>query len=126
MFFPIRSNNGAVMPFEQMPAAAGTYASGMVLGLLDDMLHKADGAEVSPVYLCVTSAQVTKGGMLTVAPISREITYVCDTDWLVEDSYAEVGNVYATDGEKLIDTEDKCFLVTAVLADSSVEGRFIN
>lgn len=124
MFFPIRSTNGAVMPYEQHPAAAGTYASGMLLDFADGKLAAADNPAQMPLYICVSNETVADGGCITVASASRDVTYrvpMESTEGLT------VGNTLGVTAGKQLSTDaaNKIFQITAILEDGSVEGRFV-
>lgn len=125
MFFPIRSDTGAVLPFEQLPAVAGTYESGMMLTIANTgKLALCNGV---PQFLCVSNATVKDGELITVAPVRTDEVYRCDNIQLDADQEPFVGAVAEISYGVMLQGEGTVgnFLVTAVLADGSVEGRFI-
>lgn len=59
MFIPIKTNDGAMTPFEYMEAAAGTYQVGQLLNVTGGKLAAiaADQATTPP-YVCMQSGTV--------------------------------------------------------------------
>ena len=70
MFVPVKSNTGAMLPWEYLGAAADTYQAGQMLTVTGGKLAKLGAASTTtPPYLCmadVTEVQVGEDG-LTVA-----------------------------------------------------------
>ena len=75
MFYP-KNISGVVRPWEQLPAAAGTYVAGQLVN--------ADGGKVAPLsaaatktpgYLCMADVTLTEGQLLPVARISKDEVY---------------------------------------------------
>lgn len=126
MFFPVRSNTGAVLPFEQHYAAAGTYESGMVLNIGNDGLLK-ECTEGVPQFMCVSNVTAAENVLITVAPVSTDVVYRCNKVALNADQEPFVGAKVELGDNGFLGGEgtDGSFLITAVLEDGSVEGRFI-
>lgn len=125
MFYPIRSDTGAVLPYEQHPAAAGTYASGMLLTYSNGKLSVADNPEASTkLYLCVSNDTVADGGLLTVAAARSDVVYRCPLEGAQDQS---AGDMLGVSGGKQLsaDAANKIFQITAIMEDNIVEGRFI-
>ena len=77
MFLPHKSDNGAVLPWETMAAAAGTYKAGQFLnvgssGLLETLTAEQD---TTPPYLCMSDKSVAEGELLPVTRVSYSIIY---------------------------------------------------
>ena len=127
MFFPIRSDTGAVLPFEQHPATAGSYSSGMMLVIEDDgLLNRCNGGV--PQFMSVSNATVNSAGeLLTVVPVGTGTVYRCDSVDLDADQETFVGARASIDDGIVLrgDGQSGDFLITAILEDGSVEGRFI-
>ena len=79
MFLPIKSDNGAVLPWEYMPAEAGTYVAGQLLavdattGYLEPI---AADLVTTPPYLCMADIKVeTAGTPIPVTRVSKDCIY---------------------------------------------------
>lgn len=79
MFLPIKSDNGAVLPWEYMPAEAGTYVAGQLLavdtttGYLEPI---AADLVTTPPYLCMADIKVeTAGTPIPVTRVSKDHIY---------------------------------------------------
>ena len=79
MFLPIKSDNGAVLPWEYMPAEAGTYVAGQLLavdattGYLEPI---AADLVTTPPYLCMADIKVeTAGTPIPVTRVSKDYIY---------------------------------------------------
>lgn len=76
MFQPIKSNNGAKLPWEYLPAAAGTYHAGQLLTITGGKLAAISAAtDVTPPYLCMGEKTVADGEILPVTRVSRDYIY---------------------------------------------------
>ena len=76
MFRPHSSNNGAVLPFEYLPAAAGEYEAGQLLNVTGGKLVKLSAACTTiPAYLCMGKHTVADGENLPVTRVSDDIIY---------------------------------------------------
>lgn len=93
MFLPIKSDNGAVLPWEYMPAEAGTYVAGQLLavdattGYLEPI---AADLVTTPPYLCMADIKVeTAGTPIPVTRVSKD--YIYETTLAEATSTAVVG-----------------------------------
>lgn len=76
-FLPVKSDHGAVLPFEYLPAAAGEYNVGQLLNVTGGKLAAiaADQATTPP-YLCMAQRKVEEAGEeLPVARVSMDYIY---------------------------------------------------
>ena len=121
MFYPLRSDTGAVLPFEQQPAAAGTYKPGTMLVFGDGKLVVANNPAGRPAYVSVGHETVADGGCLTVACARVDVVFRCDE---IVGNVAVGDKVGIVDGVKVSsDAANKIMLVVAVRDDGSVEVR---
>lgn len=76
MFVPVINDNGNVLPWEYLPAAAGNYKVGQLL--------KVDGGKLAPLgaattttppYLCMGEKTVEADGLLPVTRVSKHCIY---------------------------------------------------
>lgn len=90
MFIPIQSNDGAMTPFEYLPAAAGTYQAGQLLNVSGGKLAAvaADQATTPP-YVCMQSGTAAAGELIAVTRVSGK--YLFETELAAEASDAAVG-----------------------------------
>ena len=76
MFNPVKSDNGAVLPWEYMPAAAGTYKAGQLLNVSGGKVAALSAASTTtPPYLCMADKTVAAGDPLPVTRISKDWIY---------------------------------------------------
>ena len=79
MFQPWKSDNGAVPPWEYLPAEAGTYHVGQALNLDATTGHLeavAADLDTTPPYICNAEVKVeTAGTPIPVSRTSRDVIY---------------------------------------------------
>lgn len=79
MFQPWKSDNGAVLPWEYLPAEAGTYHVGQALNLDATTGHLeavAADLDTTPPYICNAEVKVeTAGTPIPVSRTSRDVIY---------------------------------------------------
>ncbi len=76
MFFPHITDTGAVMPWEYLPAAAGTYKAGQLLNVCEGELTAISAACTTiPQYLSVAERTAADGELLPVTRISQTAIY---------------------------------------------------
>ena len=69
MFSPHKTDTGAVLPWEYMPAAAGTYQAGQLLNAKNGSLPPVSAASPTPPgYLCMANITVT---VEELVPVTR-------------------------------------------------------
>lgn len=121
MFYPLKSDTGAVLPFEQQPAAAGTYKPGTMLVFSDGKLTVANNPAAGCPYVSIGHETVADGGYLTVVPNRADVTWRCDD---VTGELAVGDKVGIVDGIKVSsDAANKILTVVGVRDDGSVEVR---
>ncbi len=75
-FSPVKSDNGAKLPWEYLPAAAGTYHAGQLLNINGGKLTAISAAcDTTPPYLCMGEKTVADGETLPVTRVSRDYIY---------------------------------------------------
>ena len=90
MFRPHSSNNGAVLPFEYLPAAAGSYEAGQLLNMSGGKLTAISAAcKTTPAYLCMGKHTVADGENLPVTRVSDDMIY--ETELSAEAADATIG-----------------------------------
>ena len=127
MFHP-KNITGVLRPWEQLPAAAGTYVAGQLVDADGGTVKPLTGASTkTPGYLCMADVTLTEGQLLPVARISKDEVYV--TQLSAETAGATIGaklQVSAgglqVDGGAAGTFEVVCVGGTA--AGSEIHGRF--
>jgi len=76
MFVPVKSDHGAVLPFEYLSAAAGDYHVGQLVKVTGGKVTALDAASTTtPPYLCMSEAKKEDGDLLPVTRISHDYIY---------------------------------------------------
>lgn len=129
MFRPHMSNNGAVLPFEYLPAAAGSYEAGQLLNVTGGKLTAIGAAcKTTPAYLCMGKHTVADGENLPVTRVSDDMIY--ETELGAEAADATVGTKLEVSAGGLTadaaaaGTFEVVFLEDTA-AGSVVRGRFV-
>lgn len=129
MISPHSNGTGTVLPFEYIPAAAGTYEAGQLLQVADGKLAAISAAAAAtPPYLCMGSITVADGDELPVTRINDDVIYVATLS--ADADSAVVGTkLRITAGGKDVDAgAEGSFELVALegnKAGSVVYGRFI-
>lgn len=75
-FLPVKSDSGAVPPFEYLPAAAGDYRAGQLLNVAGGVLTAVTADQVdAPPYLCMAQRKAEEGELLPVIRVSGSSIY---------------------------------------------------
>ena len=93
MFQPVKTDTGARLPWEYMPAAAGTYVVGQMLNVNASGQVAAITADLTttPAYMCMGNVKIeTAGGILPVTRVQDDVIY--ETELAVAASTAVVGS----------------------------------
>lgn len=128
MFSPHKTDTGAVLPWEYMPAAAGTYQAGQLLDAKNGSLTPVSAASpTTPGYLCMANITVTAGQLVPVTRIQHTAIY--ETQLSAEAASAAEGTkLQVSAGGLQVDAAAAgSFEVTYIedtAAGSMVRGRF--
>lgn len=91
MFMPHKSDTGAVLPWEYLPAKAGTYQAGQLLNASAGLLTSVSAASTTtPGYLCMANITVTVGESVPVTRIKRDVIY--ETELSAAAASAKIGS----------------------------------
>lgn len=128
MFSPHKTDTGAVLPWEYMPAAAGTYQAGQLLNAKNGSLTPVSAASTTtPGYLCMANITVTAGQLVPVTRIQHTTIY--ETQLSAEAASAAEGTMLqvSAGGLQADAAAAGSFEVTYIedtAAGSMVRGRF--
>lgn len=128
MFYPHKTDTGAVMPWEYMPAAAGTYQAGQLLNAKNGTLNPISAASTTtPGYLCMANITVTGNEQVPVTRIQHTAIY--ETNLSAEAADAAEGTMLqvSAGGLQVDAAAAGSFEVTYIedtAAGSMVRGRF--
>lgn len=128
MFSPHKTDTGAVLPWEYMSAAAGTYQAGQLLNAKNGSLTPVSAASpTTPGYLCMANITVTAGQLVPVTRIQHTAIY--ETQLSAEAADAATGTkLQVSAGGLQVDAAAAgSFEVTYIedtAAGSMVRGRF--
>lgn len=128
MFSP-KHISGVVRPWEQFPAAGGTYTVGQMLNAADGKLSPISAASTTtPGYLCMANVTLAEGELLPVARVAKDEIYI--TQLSVETAGAVVGGkLQVSAGGLQVDGAAagsfEVVLAEGTDAGSEVHGRFI-
>jgi hypothetical protein len=128
MFSPHKTDTGAVLPWEYMPAAAGTYQAGQLLNAKNGSLAPVSAASpTTPGYLCMANITVTAGQLVPVTRIQHTAIYETQLSAEAADA-AEGTKLQVSAGGLQVDAAAAgSFEVTYIegtAAGSLVRGRF--
>ena len=128
MFSPHKTDTGAVLPWEYMPAAAGTYQAGQLLNAKNGSLTPISAASTTtPGYLCMANITVTAGQLVPVTRIQHTAIYETQLSAEAADA-AEGTKLQVSAGGLQVDAAAAgSFEVTYIedtAAGSMVRGRF--
>lgn len=128
MFSPHKTDTGAVLPWEYMPAAAGTYQAGQLLNAKSGSLTPVSAASTTtPGYLCMANITVTAGQLVPVTRIQHTAIYETQLSAEAADA-AEGTKLQVSAGGLQVDAAAAgSFEVTYIedtAAGSMVRGRF--
>lgn len=128
MFFPHKTDTGAVLPWEHMPATAGTYQAGQLLNAKNGSLTPVSAASATtPGYLCMANITVAAGQLVPVTRIQHTAIYETQLSAEAADA-AEGTKLQVSAGGLQVDAgATGSFEVTYIegtTAGSMVRGRF--
>lgn len=128
MFIPIKSDTGALIPWEYMPAEAGEYKVGQILAVEEGKVKALTGEEKGiPAYLCMCEKTADEDEVLPVTRIHTD--YIYETELSAEMTGAKIGTKcsVASTGLAVSETEGAFELVSVegTAKGSKVRGRFV-
>ena len=125
-FVPVKSDHGAVLPFEYLPAAAGDYHVGQLVNVEDGKVTALGAASTTtPPYLCMSEVKKEDGDLLPVTRISHEYIYETTLETAIT---AEIGmKLSVAAGGLTVAAAAGTFEVTAEGAEvgDTIRGRFL-
>ena len=76
MFTPHKGDTAGALPWEQLPAAAGTYKAGQLLNVTGGKLAAISAASTTtPPYLCMADITVQDGDNVPVSRVQKTRVY---------------------------------------------------
>lgn len=77
MFVPVKSDTGALLPWEYMPAAAGTYKAGQMLTVngSGQLAALSAASTTTPPYLCMADVTAAVGQIIPVIRVDGGIIF---------------------------------------------------
>ncbi len=128
MFSPHKTDNGAVLPWEYMPAAAGTYQAGQLLNAKNGKLTPVSAASTTtPGYLCMANITIADGDVVPVTRIQHTAIYETQLSAEAADAAAGTKLQVSAGGLQVDAAAAGSFEVTYIegtAAGSMVRGRF--
>ena len=128
MFSPHKTDTGAVLPWEYMPAAAGTYQAGQLLNAVSGSLTPVSAASTTtPGYLCMANITVTAGQLVPVTRIQHTAIYETQLSAEAADAAEGTKLQVSAGGLQVDEAAAGSFEVTYIegtAAGSMVRGRF--
>lgn len=128
MFTPMTTDTGTVLPWEYMPAKAGTYRAGALLNVNDGVLtYVGAPSTTTPGYLCMGTVTVKEGDLIPVTRVRHDVIY--ETQLATEAASAKIGSMLQVSGGGQAVSADAAgsFEITYIddtAAGSTVRGRF--
>jgi len=121
-FVHIKSDTGAVPPWEYKPADAGTYQVGQLLGVTDGVLTALAVFDETPPYLCMREDTIEAGTILPVTRVSDD--YVYETT-LADGSEPEIGDKLQITADGLQAEEGDGTFEVVLIDGDRVHGRWV-
>ena len=76
MFLPHKSDNGAILAWEYLPGAAGSYVTGQLVKVTAGKVSAITAdTTTTPPYLCMATITLPEGELLPVTRVSDEMQY---------------------------------------------------
>lgn len=127
MFYP-KNMRGNLTPWENLPAAAGTYNAGQMLNISGGKLAAISAAcKTKPQYLCMADVTVADGDTLPVARVESDTIFVTTLSTAAA-SAAPGSLLEVTAGGKQVDAAAagtfELVFVGGTAAGDEVHGRF--
>jgi len=127
MFVPVKNSTGAMVPWEYLPAAAGTYQAGQMLTVKTGQVAAIGKASTTtPPYLCMADVTATDGQVIPVTRVDMDCIYETQLKALYAD--AKVGVKMQVDADGLTVSQGagnfEVVAVDGTQQGSRVCGRF--
>lgn len=124
MFLPMKSDTGAVLPWEYMPAAAGTYKAGQLLNVSGGQVVAVSAASTTtPPYLCMADKEITEGELLPVTRVSKDFIY--ETQLSAEAASATIGTKLQVTAGGLLADAAATGTFELVSLEGTAQGDFV-
>ena len=128
MFTPHKRDTAGALPWEYLPAAAGTYQAGQLLKLADGALAPASAASTTTLpYLCMADITVEEGGNVPVCRVRNDTIFQTTLSAAAADAKVGTRLQIAAGGLAVNASAAGSFEVTALegtAAGDTVWGRF--
>lgn len=128
MFVPVKSNTGAMLPWEYLGAAADTYQAGQMLTVSEGKLAKLSGpSTTTPPYLCMADVTAAEGQVIPVTRVEGTFLYETTLSALTADAKPGVKVQVANDGLTVSEGSGTFELVEVegTQEGDTVRGRFV-
>ena len=129
-FIPVKSDNGAVLPWEYMPAAAAADQVGQRRAVSGGTVTaQTDASATTPPYLCMADVTVaTAGDPIPVTRVSRDWIYESELNAAMGTAAPGVKASVAADGVSVASTAGTFELVSVegTAAGDKVRGRWVD
>lgn len=128
MFVPIKRDNGAMLPWEYLGAAAGTYRAGQMLTVSEGKLTALSLASTeTPPYLCMADVKAAEGQVIPVTRVEGDCIY--ETQLKAAYEAAKAGAKMQVDADGLTASEGEGTFelveVSGTKQGDFVRGRFV-
>ena len=128
MLLPVKSNTGAVLPWEYLGATAGTYQAGQMLTVTDGKLSALDGpSTTTPPYLCMADVTAADGQVIPVTRVNGD--YIYETTLKAQYDGAKPGVKMQVDADGVTASEGagnfELVEVSGTNDGDTVRGRFV-
>lgn len=127
-FVPVKSDHGAVPPWEYLKAAAGTYKAGQLLNVADGKVTAVSAAATTtPPYICMADVEVEEDEILPVIRTSKDYIYETELGAAAADA-AVGGKLQVSAGGLTAETGEGTFEITyleGTEAGNTVRGRWV-
>lgn len=128
MFTPYARDTAGALPWERFPAAAGSYAAGQLLNIVNGQLTAIGSASTTtPAYLCMAEVTVQAGALIPVVRVKHDTVF--ETTLSAAATSAKIGTKLqvAAGGLQANAAAEGSFEVVYLedtAAGSTVRGRF--
>lgn len=128
VFVPVKRDTGAMLPWECLGAAAGTYRAGQMLTVSEGKLAALSLASTeTPPYLCMADVKAAEGQVIPVTRVEGDCIYETQLKGAYES--AKVGGKMQVESDGLTASEGsgtfELVEVYGTKAGDTVRGRFV-